>query len=42
MRALMVEELEPDYAGCVLREFPTPDPKPGEVLVEVRDRKSVV
>jgi NADPH2:quinone reductase len=36
MRALMVEELEPDYAGCVLREFPTPDPKPGEVLVEVR------
>ena len=36
MRALMVEELAPDYAGCVLREFPTPDPKPGEVLVEVR------
>jgi len=36
MRALMVEELAPDYAGCVMREFPTPEPKPGEVLVEVR------
>jgi len=36
MRALMVEELAPDYAGCALREFPTPDPQPGEVLVEVR------
>jgi NADPH2:quinone reductase len=36
MRALMVEELAPDYAGCVMREFPTPDPKPGEVLVEVK------
>jgi NADPH:quinone reductase len=36
MRALMVEELAADYAGCALREFPTPDPKAGEVLVEVR------
>jgi NADPH:quinone reductase len=36
MWALMVEELAPDYAGCVLREFPTPAPGPGEVLVEVR------
>jgi NADPH:quinone reductase len=36
MRALWVEELAPDYAGCVLKETPTPDPGPGEVLVEVR------
>ncbi|HZZ88442.1 MAG TPA: NADPH:quinone oxidoreductase family protein [Caulobacteraceae bacterium] len=36
MRALMVEELAPDYGGCVIREFPTPVPGPGEVLVEVR------
>ena len=37
MRALWVEALAPDYAGCVLKETPTPDPGPGEVLVEVRD-----
>ena len=36
MRALWVEELAADYAGCVLKETPTPDPGPGEVLVEVR------
>jgi NADPH2:quinone reductase len=36
MRALMVEALAPDYAGCKLLELPTPDLKPGEVLVEVR------
>ena len=36
MRALWVEALAPDYAGCVLKETPTPDPGPGEVLVEVR------
>jgi NADPH:quinone reductase len=36
MRALMVEELAPEYAGVALRDFPTPDPKAGEVLVEVR------
>ncbi|HEX4179908.1 MAG TPA: NADPH:quinone oxidoreductase family protein [Caulobacteraceae bacterium] len=36
MRALVVEALEPDYAGCVLKEIPTPDPQPGEVLVRTR------
>ncbi|HUZ11435.1 MAG TPA: NADPH:quinone oxidoreductase family protein [Caulobacteraceae bacterium] len=36
MRALVVEALAPDYAGCVLKQLPTPDPGPGEVLVEVR------
>ena len=36
MRALVVEELAPDYAGCVLKDLPTPDPGRGEVLVEVR------
>ena len=36
MRALMVEALAADYAGCGVREFPTPDLRPGEVLVEVR------
>ena len=36
MRAVVVEELAPDYRGVVLKEIPTPDPGPGEVLVEVR------
>jgi NADPH2:quinone reductase len=36
MRALVVEALAPEYGGCVLKEVPTPDPGPGEVLVEVR------
>jgi NADPH2:quinone reductase len=36
MRALVVEALAPEYAGCVLKDLPTPDPGPGEVLVEVR------
>lgn len=36
MKALVVEELAPEYAGCVLKEIPTPDPGPGEVLVETR------
>ncbi len=36
MKALVVEALAPDYGGCVLKELPTPDPGPGEVLVEVR------
>ena len=36
MRALVVEALEPDYAGCVLKEIATPEPRPGEVLVRVR------
>lgn len=36
MRALVVERLEPDYAGCELKDIPTPDPRPGEVLVRVK------
>jgi NADPH:quinone reductase len=36
MRALVVEELLPDYAGCVVKEIPTPEPKPGEVRIKVR------
>ena len=36
MRALIVESLAPDFAGCVVREIPTPTPGPGEVLVRVR------
>lgn len=36
MRALVVEELLPDYAGCVVKEIPTPEPKPGEVRIRVR------
>jgi NADPH2:quinone reductase len=36
MRALVVEALAPEYGGCVLKDLPTPDPGPGEVLVEVR------
>jgi len=36
MKALVVERLEPDYAGCVLKEIPTPDPLPGEVRIKVR------
>lgn len=36
MRALVVERLEPDYAGCELKEIDTPTPRPGEVLVRVR------
>jgi len=36
MRALVVEALAPAYAGCFLKETPTPAPGPGEVLVEVR------
>ncbi|MGZ6015279.1 MAG: NADPH:quinone oxidoreductase family protein, partial [Phenylobacterium sp.] len=35
MRALVVEALLPDYAGCVVKEIPTPDPGPGEVRVKV-------
>jgi NADPH2:quinone reductase len=31
MRALVVEALAADYAGCVLKEIPTPEPGPGEV-----------
>ena len=36
MRALMVEELAPDYAGCHIREFETLAPGAGEVLVKVK------
>ncbi|HET9159317.1 MAG TPA: NADPH:quinone oxidoreductase family protein [Caulobacteraceae bacterium] len=36
MRAVRVEQLAPDYAGCALREIETPRPGPGEVLVRVR------
>ena len=36
MKALVVERLAPDYAGCVVREIPTPEPGPGEVRIRVR------
>ena len=36
MRALVVETLAADYAGCVLKEIPTPEPGPGQVRVRVR------
>jgi len=36
MRALVVETLAPDFAGCAVREVATPTPGPGEVLVRVR------
>lgn len=36
MRALLVEELAPDYGGCVVKEIETPAPGPGEVQVKVR------
>jgi len=36
MRALVVERLAPDYAGCVLKDLPSPDPGPGEVRLKVR------
>jgi NADPH:quinone reductase len=36
VRALVVESLGSDYAGCAVREVPTPQPGPGEVLVRVR------
>ncbi len=35
MRALVVESLAEDYAGCAIRDLPTPTPRPGEVLVRV-------
>ena len=36
MRALVVEELLPDYAGCVVKDIPTPEPGPGQVRIRVR------
>ena len=36
MRALVVEKLLPDYAGCVVKDIPTPEPGPGEVRIRVR------
>ncbi len=36
MRALLVERLAADYAGCALREIETPRPGPRDVLVRVR------
>ena len=36
MRALVVESLAPDYAGCALRELPLPVPGPGEIRIRVR------
>ena len=36
MRALVVERLAPDYAGCVVKDVPTPEPGPGEVRIRVR------
>ena len=36
MRALVVEDLAPDFAGCHVRDVPVPTPGPGEALVRVR------
>lgn len=36
MRALVVERLAADYAGCVVKEVAVPEPGPGEVRVRVR------
>jgi NADPH2:quinone reductase len=36
MRALVVEALLPSYAGCVVKDIPTPEPGPGEVRIRVR------
>jgi NADPH2:quinone reductase len=36
MRALVVEQLAPDYAGCVVKDIPVPEPGPGEVRIRVR------
>ena len=36
MRALVVEELAADYAGCRVKDIPKPEPGPGEVRIKVR------
>nr|WP_232793113.1 NADPH:quinone oxidoreductase family protein [Caulobacter hibisci] len=33
---MVVESLAPDFAGCALREVPTPTPGAGEVLVRIK------
>lgn len=35
MRALVVEKLLPDYAGCVVKDVPTPEPAAGQVRIRV-------
>ena len=35
MRALVVDRLAPDYAGCSVREIETPAPRAGEVRIRV-------
>jgi NADPH:quinone reductase len=36
MRALVVEKLAHDYAGCVVRDVAKPEPGPGQVRIKVR------
>jgi len=36
VRALVVEGLAPDFAGCAVREVATPTPGPGEALVRIK------
>jgi len=36
VRALIVDRLAANYAGCAVREIPTPEPGPGEVRLKVR------
>ena len=36
MRALLVSDLAPDFAGCAVRDIPMPEPGAGEALVRVR------
>src|SRR5438067_2021371 len=36
MRALIVERLAPDYAGCAVRDVPVPTPGPGDIRIRVR------
>nr|WP_199229143.1 NADPH:quinone oxidoreductase family protein [Caulobacter endophyticus] len=36
MKALVVESLAPDFAGCAVREVATPTPGPGQVLVRIK------
>jgi NADPH:quinone reductase len=36
VRALVVHELAPDFAGCAVEEVAAPQPGPGELLVRVR------